>query len=307
MTRPEIIRAGMCLDPPPPLLARSWCLFVAGSTPPVTPWFAFILFSQLPGPTPKIYDSLTFWLTFDLSPSYLDTIDLQDREAPSAKDHPRAPIPTSNGSLAPHQAETIREVAAETAEENLRSPGLLRTGGEVEDLHQYADQLVSGVNNSLNGHPGASDARSNIMQAGQPRDALAIAQNGGVSGADVDDGDLSGDGDDSMDDDMMDKISSSPSIEDGGSPSSTEPFWSRRIDSLHPPPFAFPSTSSDSGSSSLYLEHRDPLDMSISPEREGKAFFDSPCRRHHLPAGEYNIQEPPLCDDESKPSTFDTP
>lgn len=181
------------------------------------------------------------------------------------------------------------------------------TGGEVGDLHQYADHLVAAVNNSVNGHPGASDGATTNMQAGQPRDALAIAQNGGVSGADIDDGDLSGDGDDSMDDDMMDKISSSPSIEDGGSPSSFEPLWPRRIDSLHPRPFAFPSTTSDARSPSPYLEHPEPPDFSTSPEREGKDFFDSPCRHRHLPAGEYNIQGRPISDGEPIPSTFDTP
>lgn len=236
-----------------------------------------------------------------LSSFYPDTIDLQDHEAPSAKDHPRAPIPTSNGSLAPHQAETIREVAAETAEENLRGPGSLWTGGEVGDLHQYADDLVAAVNNSVNGHSGASEGATTNMQAGQPRGALAIAQNGGISGTDIDDGDLSGDGDDSMDDDMMDKISSSPSIEDGGSPSSSEPCWPQRIDSLHPRPIAFWS------SPPPYLEHAWPLHLSSSPEREGKAFLDSPCRHHHLSAGEYNTQDRPISDGAPIPSSFDTP
>lgn len=177
------------------------------------------------------------------------------------------------------------------------------TDGQVADLHQYADQLVAGVDHS----PGANDGAAIKMQAGQPRDALAIAQNGGVSGGDVDDDDLSGDGDDSMDDDMMDKISSSPSIEDGASPSSTEPFWPRRIDSLHPPPFASPSTNSDAGYFSPYFDHRAPLDLSISPEREGKAFFDSPSHHHHLAAGEYSRHDRPISADQSNPSTFDTP
>lgn len=181
------------------------------------------------------------------------------------------------------------------------------TGGEVGDLHQYADNLVAAVHNSVNGHPGASDGATTNMQAGQPRDALAIAQNGGDSGADVSDGDLSGDGDDSMDDDMMDKISSSPSIEDGGFPSSSEPFWPRRTDSLHPRPFAFRSTASDARPPSPYLEHPEPLDLLTSPEREGKAIFDSPCRHHHLSAGEYNIQGRPIFDSEPISSTFDTP
>ena len=238
--------------------------------------------------------------------SYPDTIDLQDREAPSAKDHPPAPLPTSNGSLAPHQAETIREVAAEAAQANLRSPGAPWTGGAVGDLHLYADNLGAGVDSSLNGQSGASDGATNNMQAAQPRDALAIAQNGGVSGADVDDGDLSGDGSDGMDDDMMDKISSSPSIEDGASLPS-DLVWPRRLDSLHPPPPAFLSTISDAGAPPPYPGHPKPLAPNLSPEREGKAFCDSPHRHHHVSDGEYNIQHRPISDDESISSTFDSP
>lgn len=60
-------------------------------------------------------------------------------------------------------------------------------------------------------------------------DALAIAQNGGISSSD--EGDL--DGDDDLDDDLMDKISSSPSIEDGGFRPIVPPTaWPRRVSSL---------------------------------------------------------------------------
>lgn len=63
------------------------------------------------------------------------------------------------------------------------------------------------------------------------QDALAVAQNGGMSG-NSDDGDMD-DTDESLDDDMMDKISSSPSIEDGGCSSIMIPHaWPRRVDSL---------------------------------------------------------------------------
>ena len=48
------------------------------------------------------------------------------------------------------------------------------------------------------------------QQQQQEEDALAVAQNGGISSSD--EGDLDGD---DFDDDMMDRISSSPSIEDG--------------------------------------------------------------------------------------------
>jgi hypothetical protein len=135
--------------------------------------------------------STPFWkLTYDSYPT--DSIDLQDPEAPSAKEHKHSPI-TNGGVLAPHQAETLREVAAETKEERRLS----WANGDIGDLQQYAEDLSAGVN-------------GNRMQQ---QDALAIAQNGGMSTSD--DRDIDDDGD--MDeDDMMDKISSSPSIEDGG-------------------------------------------------------------------------------------------
>ncbi|KAL2136138.1 hypothetical protein VTI74DRAFT_5361 [Chaetomium olivicolor] len=131
-----------------------------------------------------------------------DTIDLQAHEATvSAQVHHR---PTPDGSLAPHQAETLREVAAEIAEENRRSPRVSWTA-EPDDIQQHALALDSAVQRH-----GSMDN----MRAGAQQDALAIAQNGGLSGHDVDDGDLDGDAEVDMDDDMMDKISSSPSIED---------------------------------------------------------------------------------------------
>jgi len=65
----------------------------------------------------------------------------------------------------------------------------------------------------------------------QQQDDLAIAQNGGVSSADEDD--MDGESGSDMDDDLMDKISSSPSIEDGALyPALTTAAWPRRESSL---------------------------------------------------------------------------
>lgn len=88
------------------------------------------------------------------------------------------------------------------------------------------------------------------MRSGTQQDALAVAQNGGASGQEVDDADLEGDADVDLDDDMMDKISSSPSIEDGGLPRAPSGFFPTI---LLPPPTASPSIS-DPRSSSPYLE-----------------------------------------------------
>lgn len=135
-----------------------------------------------------------------------DTIDLQDRDAPTATRHQK---PAPGGLLAPHQAETLREVAAETAEENSRSPRISWPSADSGHLQQYADDLTAA--STLNGQPGGS---ANRMQTGSQQDSLAIAQNGGMVSHDVDSSDMDGDTDGDMDDDMMDKISSSPSIED---------------------------------------------------------------------------------------------
>ncbi|KAK0711309.1 hypothetical protein B0H67DRAFT_284415 [Lasiosphaeris hirsuta] len=139
-----------------------------------------------------------------------DTIDLQDRDAPTAQVHLK---PVADRLLAPHQADTLREVAAETAEEEYRSPRISWTPGGTTDLDQYAD---ADPYNNPRENSRAISGRDNAMQTGSQQDALAIAQNGGVSGVDADDGDLDGETEVDMDDDMMDKISSSPSIEDGG-------------------------------------------------------------------------------------------
>lgn len=136
-----------------------------------------------------------------------DSIDLQDREAPSAKNHTARPSPLNTSQsaasgTAPHQAETLREVAAGQAEEELHSPRVSwANGGETGDLQKYAEDLAAGVTSSL-----TADNMTTRQQ-----DDLAVAQNGGLE---TEDADLEGDDGDLDDDDMMDKISSSPSIDD---------------------------------------------------------------------------------------------
>ncbi|KAM0322207.1 hypothetical protein ACHAQA_009698 [Verticillium albo-atrum] len=138
-----------------------------------------------------------------------DSIDLQDADAPSAKDHPRTEASESS-SLAPHQAETLREVAQETAAENSRSPRVSWTNGNPDQQSYDADDLVASVANKLADKNADNKMQTQHQQSSQ--DSLAVAQNGGLS---TDESDADGDTDESMDDDMMDKISSSPSIEDG--------------------------------------------------------------------------------------------
>lgn len=77
---------------------------------------------------------------------------------------------------------------------------------EAQQVHNYRDdELAAGVTASLTG--------ANL----QRQDDLAIAQNGGLTGSATEDAEMAdAEGDDGMEDDMMDKISSSPSIDDGG-------------------------------------------------------------------------------------------
>jgi hypothetical protein len=226
-----------------------------------------------------------------LSRHNIDSIDLQDRDGPSAKDH-RGHSTITNGSLAPHQAETLREVAQETADENLRSPRVSWQNGDgVGDLQQYAEDLAVGVNNSLSDGStnGASGQGGRKMQQ---QDALAVAQNGGISGHASDDGDLDGDADDGMDDDMMDKISSSPSIEDGGSPPVATPpkSWPQRVDSLPSSPGRRSSVSPSSTLSGVrptspYLEPCRQF-PSCSPQQKTKVSAAVDRHHHHLVRGE---------------------
>ncbi|KAG5977536.1 hypothetical protein E4U55_006694 [Claviceps digitariae] len=129
-----------------------------------------------------------------------DTLDLQDPAAPSAQDHPNhshisdTPPSVSASSIAPHQAETLREVAHETAEAEAQNPTVSWSNGSANDSDQKTRESHT------------------AMYHQKQQDDLAIAQNGGVSSADEDD--MDGESGSDMDDDLMDKISSSPSIED---------------------------------------------------------------------------------------------
>ncbi|KAJ5166917.1 uncharacterized protein N7482_005698 [Penicillium canariense] len=117
-----------------------------------------------------------------------DTLDLQDHDAPSAKDHtkqPEHPSPLGGGRPAPHQELSIRHADQDSKSEILGVPG------------------------SNGGH----EARDGMDMYREPEDTdEEVGQNGEY---DHEEGDLAdGESDDLLDDDMMDKLSSSPSIDD---------------------------------------------------------------------------------------------
>lgn len=128
----------------------------------------------------------------------LDTIDLQDHDSPSAKDHSRHhihPGSITNGAPAPHQAGALRNVEFELSEQHGRSPRASQdlSGKELQLLHDEEAAHERDPNENL------------LRNTGQ----------NGVSQAE-DEADV-GDGEDGVDDDMIDKISSSPSIGEDGS------------------------------------------------------------------------------------------
>ncbi|KAG9252601.1 SH3 domain-containing protein [Emericellopsis atlantica] len=126
-----------------------------------------------------------------------DTIDLQDHDAPSAKSHRQHP------NAGAHQAETLREVAHEAAEAQARSPRLSwNDGADNPDEQQPREDLASGVSARM---AGATTAKVDVEDEKGPD---AAATHGEMA-------DSSDEGDELDDDDMMDRISSSPSIEDG--------------------------------------------------------------------------------------------
>jgi hypothetical protein len=207
-----------------------------------------------------------------------DSIDLQDQNAPSAKDHLQIhPHPLGGGPPAPHQAETLREVAAETAEQRHRSPRVSKewTNGEVQQLQQYGDEeLAAGVTSKLSG--------SNLQQ----QDDLAVAQNGGMTGSTTEDAEMAdAEGDDGMDDDMMDKISSSPSIDDGGY--SLPPLWPQRSTSLAPTPTppksrSFVQACVESSSPFVETPENFPIQPRLSPLDKGVTQGSLAKDIHHL-------------------------
>ncbi|OJD30691.1 sh3 domain protein [Diplodia corticola] len=184
-----------------------------------------------------------------------DTIDLQDPGSPSAADHsrqPTQPAPLGAGPASPHQAAAIRHVEEDRANEE--------------------DGLVQQWNNPSGGN---HDDQS------------------GTDSADVtDDGDMADSETEDMDDDMLDKISSSPSIDDGRySLRSSAPrasAWPTRSSSLYalPLPATPPqqhmyqhsnvSPEPEQDSSSPFTLTPQHLPLSYQPKRQSTPRFGTP-------------------------------
>jgi hypothetical protein len=179
-------------------------------------------------------------LHLSLQPIIIDTLDLQNQDAPSAKDHskqPAHPSPVGLGPAAPHQNQTLRNVEQDTLHEQMNSPRV----SHDHDQSEYADE------------PDFYDDQDEQVHNGpQPHDGQAAGQPHDDSG--IDDSDIGEQGDDDgLDDDLMDKISSSPSIDDGNDPFPI--LWPSRVDSME----------SGVARSPLFLHLCDELPSSSSP------------------------------------------
>ncbi|PKX94180.1 SH3 domain-containing protein [Aspergillus novofumigatus IBT 16806] len=118
-----------------------------------------------------------------------DTLDLQDHHAPSAKDHSKHSFNTGSG-LAPHQEHTLRHADQDARNEMIYGPNL-------DESHLNSDHYHDGMD--IHDDMDVADA--------------GFGHHGRGHGSE--EGDLADEeSDDLLDDDLMDKISSSPSIDD---------------------------------------------------------------------------------------------
>jgi len=208
----------------------------------------------------------------------LDSIDLQDQNAPSAKDHtrqPAHPAPLGAGPPAPHQAEALRDAAID--DQHPRSPRVSKDWSNGEgQFDQFGGDALG--TDSLTG--------ANLQQ----QDQLAVAQNGGLTGSTAEDAEMAdAEGEDSMDDDMMDKISSSPSIDDGGY--SLPQLWPQRFSSKMRANIlerSSPVSQACGESSSSFVDPHNhyPLQPQHDEVIENVVLAEQVLEHHHLP-GEY--------------------
>ncbi|KAL2828459.1 hypothetical protein BDW59DRAFT_49692 [Aspergillus cavernicola] len=125
-----------------------------------------------------------------------DTLDLQDHHAPSAKNHSKQDVQTNEGTgLAPHQEQEIRHADHDSKVE-------INHGPNSHEAHLDTDGYHDGID--------IYDDTDDI------RVGLGVNRGADDDHGDTEDDDHSDaeDDDDLLDDDLMDKISSSPSIDD---------------------------------------------------------------------------------------------
>jgi hypothetical protein len=132
-----------------------------------------------------------------------DTIDLQDPRSPSAQDHSHHP---KNAGIGKHQDQSIRRAEQDSLDEIARGPA---SPGEHKDSFGSDPRYAS---------YGDRDGHSDSAAVSAATANEAIDHYVGNGQHTDDDGLVDSDEEDQLDDDLMDKISSSPSIDDGKLP-----------------------------------------------------------------------------------------
>jgi hypothetical protein len=138
-----------------------------------------------------------------LLPPNVDTLDLQDHYAPSAKDHtrqPTQPTPYGRGPAAPHHTQALRNAEQESYHEQRQGPRVSEDHAQAfPDEPNFFEDPDDELEHERVMHDGSGD--------------------GHEADHHYDDGEQM---DDDLDDDLMDQISSSPSIDNG---KYTLPVW----------------------------------------------------------------------------------
>ena len=127
---------------------------------------------------------------------------MQDHENPSAKDHsnqPAHPAPLGEGPAAPHQGASLRQAQEDRAAEQ---DYLVEQWGSGRSSHEGSELLDEETDFLTDSSTLAVDENS-------------MHQNGSMARSSEDSDMTDADDENGVDDDMVDKISSSPSIDDG--------------------------------------------------------------------------------------------
>ncbi|KAK4505178.1 hypothetical protein PRZ48_003141 [Zasmidium cellare] len=173
-----------------------------------------------------------------------DTLDLQDQDSPTASEHHKHPHPNSN---APHVAAQVHQV--------------------LEERHSEEQALVDAWN--ITGS--LADSTGAIDQAQANNNATEHVTNGASHAGE--EGGEGAESDAETDDDMMDRISSSPSIDDGAfslhysHPVSLQRYGPARVSDVSPAP-------------SLSTPTRESFNQTANTTPESSPFLQTP---QHLP------------------------
>jgi hypothetical protein len=189
------------------------------------------------------------------------------------------PSPLGPGSIAPHQASALKHAVEEqNTEQTQRSP---RVSGEW--VNGETDMLDRPGENPGDDTKTGVNTRTQQSQDEQVAEQVVTAEDSDLADTE---------GDDGLDDDMMDKMSSSPSIDDG---EYHPPEWPQRVDSLtlnssshhslHSPTFSNTNSSSPYVSTLIHLPFFSTSALQKGERREEMEKTRRSEDHHHLQGG----------------------